>query len=303
MSKSKEIINKIKELNGGEYQSLMDIYLTKKGYENINQTGSKTGTNKTIKGTPDTYFKKGDKYIFAEYTTQEKNLLKKIKEDIKKCFDETKTGIPISKISEIIIGYTGDLKVYEEEELRGICKKHDIKVTLISVTTLAYDIYNEYPIIAKDELGIPIDTGQICSLEEFIEQYDKNELVTKLDTVFVSRDLEIEKILDFFKKDDLVILSGKPGVGKSRLALEVCNKYVKEFKGEKKIDSYAVFDKGKNIFDDMKKYFSGNETMKLIFIDDVNRISHFKYFVDLLKTGKNRIKIIATVRDYAKMIY
>ena len=44
--------------------------------------GTKSGTSKTTKGTPDTYFvTDGGKYVFVEYTTQQDNLIEKIESD------------------------------------------------------------------------------------------------------------------------------------------------------------------------------------------------------------------------------
>ena len=56
MSKLVDIKRKIDELDGGAFQNLCDVYLTCKGYKNGYSLGMVTGTNKTAKGNPDTYF-------------------------------------------------------------------------------------------------------------------------------------------------------------------------------------------------------------------------------------------------------
>ena len=61
------------QLDGGEYQKLMDAYLYKKyKYTNIEPLGSHTGTNKVTKGIPDSYVKlDNDKYVLIMYGTVE----------------------------------------------------------------------------------------------------------------------------------------------------------------------------------------------------------------------------------------
>ena len=56
MSKLTDIKYRIDQMDGGEFQNLCDEYLTCRGYRAQYQFGMKTGTNKTAKGNPDTYF-------------------------------------------------------------------------------------------------------------------------------------------------------------------------------------------------------------------------------------------------------
>ena len=56
MSRINEIQTMIKSLSPGAYQKLMDAYLHKKyEFENIETLGMQAGTDKTTKGTPDSY--------------------------------------------------------------------------------------------------------------------------------------------------------------------------------------------------------------------------------------------------------
>lgn len=103
MSKLNDIKKQIDQMDGGSFQNLCDAYLSCKGYRNIYSLGMNTGTNKTAKGSPDTYFLTAEnKYIFVMYTTQKNNFVKKAIEDIDKCFDVDKTGIPSNDIEKII---------------------------------------------------------------------------------------------------------------------------------------------------------------------------------------------------------
>lgn len=56
MSKLTDIKKRIDEMDGGGFQNLCDAYLSYKGYKNVYSLGMHTGTDKTAKGNPDTYF-------------------------------------------------------------------------------------------------------------------------------------------------------------------------------------------------------------------------------------------------------
>src|SRR5699024_10630511 len=86
MSKLTDIKNRINQMDGGAFQNLCDAYLSYKGYRNVYSLGMNTGTDKTAKGNPDTYFLTAEnKYVFVMYTTQKTDFLKKAMEDIDKC--------------------------------------------------------------------------------------------------------------------------------------------------------------------------------------------------------------------------
>ena len=63
---------------------------------------------------------------------------------------------------------------------------------------------------------------------------------------------------------------------------------------------YCIFNKGADLFEDLRVYFSQPGHF-LILVDDANRLSGFKYALQLLHDQRpdQTIKIIATVRDYA----
>ena len=80
----------------------------------------KSGTLKTTVGNPDTYFRnKNGKYVCVVYTTQQEGIFKKIKEDIEKCFDTTKTKLQINEIEEIVCCHTSSNLTYWQERMRN----------------------------------------------------------------------------------------------------------------------------------------------------------------------------------------
>ena len=56
MAKLTDIKYRIDQLDGGAFQNLCDAYLSCRGYGTGYSLGMNTGTDKTAKGNPDTYF-------------------------------------------------------------------------------------------------------------------------------------------------------------------------------------------------------------------------------------------------------
>ncbi|MCF6202947.1 MAG: hypothetical protein L3J59_04635 [Methylococcaceae bacterium] len=299
MAKINQIQKALQELDGGAFQKLADSYLLRKGYPQINPIGSVAGSNKVRKGTPDTLIPTDDgKYVFAEYTTISKNqVFSKFYDDIEKCLDEKKTGVPITKIREIVLCYTSELSAENIEKLREQCEKFEVNLNIFGLGAISYDLLEKYPSIAKNYLGVEVDTGQIVPLDEFISLYERNKLATTLKTNFHFRVDEKDSLLSLIQDNNLIIISGKAGVGKSRIAIECYRQYIRENNTYK---AYCIFNRGIDLFEDIKSYFSDSGDF-LIFVDDANRISGFQYIVQLLQTKRSdqNFKIIATVRDYA----
>jgi hypothetical protein len=298
MSKINQIQNKLKELDGGAFQKLADAYLHKKGYEQINSLGSVIGADKVRKGTPDTLvLLPNGKYVFAEHTTQQSGIYEKLKKDLDKCFDEEKTGIAVEKIDEVVICYTSTLDTSELDLLREQCQKRGVNLNIFGIDTLSYDLYQKYPGIARDFLNIEVDTGQILTPDDFVTAYDKNAIATPLSTTFHFREKELTQVLQELEESNLVVVSGKPGVGKSRFVLECCDRFVAD---HPEYNVRCIFLRGVDLFEDLRVYFAEPGSY-LIFVDDANRVSKFEYFIQLLSDQHEdqQIKVIATVRDYA----
>lgn len=299
MAKINQIQNALNELDGGAFQKLADSYLLRKGYPQINPIGSVAGNNKVRKGTPDTLILTSDgKYVFGEYTTiSSDKVFSKFSEDIAKCLDEDKTGIATNKIKEIVLCYTSDLSAKKIDDLLEQCEESKVNLNLFGLGAISYDLLEKYPGIAKDYLGIEVDTGQIVTLDEFVSQYEKNKLATTLQTEFHFRVDEKKDLLSLIQGSSLVIISGKAGVGKSRIAIECYRQFIKE---NKSYQAFCIFNQGIDLFEDIKSYFSDSGDF-LIFVDDANRISGFQYIVHLLQTKRSdqNFKILVTVRDYA----
>lgn len=299
MTKLNQIQNQLKAIDSARFQKLAETYLaTKHSYSEIIPVGSVIGRDKTRTGTPDSLFKsENGKFVFAEYTTQETGIAKKFADDLDKCFDENKTNIPNNEIEKIFLVCNGELTIEEKTDLIKKCQAKNCNLEFVEIGTLSSDLYQKYPQLAKDFLGIECETFQILSLPVFVEEYQKNQFTTPLDNQLFFRETELEQIRQSLDKVDLVIIQGKAGVGKTKIALEAISSF-------SKVNSpYRVFcisNKALDLYEDLRAYFSPDGHY-LILVDDANRLSQLTHVLRFLheQTENRRIKVILTVRDYA----
>lgn len=298
MSKLTDIKYRIDQMDGGAFQNLCDAYLSCKGYKNVYSLGMRTGTDKTAKGNPDTYFRTDDnKYIFVMYTTQKTDFLKKAHEDIDKCFE---TGVAKNDITEIIYCHTyGRLAPSEDQSLINHCKEYGVTLKLIGLDVLGYDIYYKYPILAKDFFNISIDSGQIMPMDIFISRHDANKMSAPLRTDFILREKELETAKETLTDHDVLMIAGPAGVGKTRFALELCQQLQKE----KNYNVLVIKSNNLQLHDDLIAALEAGKEY-LVLVDDANELTGLNFVLDYLIKVKSRprhiSKLILTVRDYAR---
>ena len=294
-------INKIQQailrLDGGVFQELMNAYLFKKyKFSNITCLGSKVGSTKTTKGIPDSYIElKNGKYILIMYGAVEAKTFSKLKKDIEDAYNKDKSHIDEIKIEEVICCYTtNNINIAQREELKTLFKNKN--VTLIGIDDMSYDIANNFQSLAKTYLDVSADSGQFCDIEEFIEKHDKSSINAPINIEFVDRK-EKSEIYNYLNNENLLLLIGRAGIGKTKLALEVCKEYITQ---NKTVKCLCIKNNGNDIYEDLIDYVE-NDNNYLIFIDDINEMHRIKSFMEFIKDKKEtcNIKILATVRDYA----
>ncbi len=299
MSKLNQIQNELLSKGQGEFQKLGDSYLAKKyPYAEIIPVGSTFGKDKTRIGTPDSLFKlENGRFLFVEYTTQETGLGNKFSKDLEKCFDEEKTNVPLSDVEKIVLACNGELSHEEKLEFIKKCQEKDCNLEFVEIGTLSFDLYQKYPQLAKDFLGVECETFQILPPSVFIEEYQKNQFATPLDNQFFFREKELEAISQSLGTSDLIIIQGKAGVGKTKTSLKAMFDYAGE-NSQYKI--FCISNKSLDLYQDLKAYFSVDGNY-LILVDDANRLSQLQHILRLIheQTENRRVKIILTVRDYA----
>ena len=285
------------QLEGGAFQKLFDTYLYKKyKFKNIQTLGVQTGTNKPTKGIPDSYVLTDDeKYILINYGTVSSRSTEKIRADILSCFDKSKLSLPKDKIKKIICGH-GSTNIHIEQ-FDSIKETIDgVEIELIGIDTLSHDLALFYPHIAKDELGIAIDTNQFFEVEDFVKVYDANGINAPVNCDFLYRESEITETCTSILNNKVTILTGPPGIGKTRLALEVCRQ---QDDGKTKV--FCVKSNGNLLYEDVKYYIS-DPGRYLVFFDDANMVVSFDNVLDTILTLSTDfdVKVLISVRDYAK---
>jgi len=298
MGKVSVIEERLKAINETKFQELCDAYISLKYYKSraFSRTGSLLGKEKTTKGTPDSFVQLNDgTYLFIESTTQQTGLLEKLKTDISKCLKELDVSISKNKLREIILCFNSkaDLKVISELTTYS----NPISVKFVTIDDLALQISLHYRTLAKEYLDLPLDSGQIVSLDKFVEQYNQNSqsIATPIDNQLLHRENELSSIIEMLAASDLIVISGSPGIGKTKLAVET----IKEFQSRFEYSCFAVLNKDYDILEDLAFYFD-NTSKNILFIDDANRFDRLlqiKGFADDAKF--EQLKIVLTVRDYA----
>lgn len=294
------ITTKLKEMEGGLFQRLCDDWLHRQGYKNINSTGMMDATNRVKKGTPDSLFiLENGRYACAEYSVQDDRLFSKLQNDVLKCLDEEKTGIPNEQIDKIIICYLGKLSAREIESLKQICRSRDIQLIPYGLDAIAHSIQNTYPILATEYLDMDLDTGQILSVDDFVARYSRNKLTTSIDNDILFQDELMGESISLLESNKLLLISGQSGTGKTLFAVHLLRK-IQEKENDLKI--LCLFDKGVDLYNDITAYLS-EPGEYLIFIDDANRLDNrIDYLLHYLNdpNSTRNIRILATVRDYAR---
>ncbi len=294
MSKVNQIEIAIRELEGGKFQKLCDSFITAKENVEITSTGSHVGTDKTIKGTPDSYFiNENGQFVFIEYTTtQKKGLLNKILDDIDKCFDISKTKIPKEKIDKIIYCHIDKIEANEKNKIIKLCQKNNCAFVNYDVSSLSFELAHSFPQVANDILNISTDTQQILLPKKFIEE--KSRTIT-LENRFYHREDEKKKIKTYLDTNDLIVITGDAGVGKTRIALEVINEYLKE---NPNYFGCCIENRYATLEDDFLNLYHSHDNI-LLLLDDSNRIAQLSMILSFINQKPQKLKLILTVRNYA----
>lgn len=296
MSKLNQIQNAIRQLDGGAYQKMMDEYLYKRfGFDNITPLGSHTGTDKTTKGTPDSYVRnQSGKFILIAYGSTEEAPSAKIEKDILSCLDETKTGVCVQDIEQIICCHTStNISVGQQKQLYS----HFENTIIIGMGDISFELSLKYPSIAKDHLGVGIDTHQIFDKDDFLKYISRNIFATPLDMPLLCREVEADELLELLNTQSVVLICGRSGIGKTKLALETAEIFANTYGYALKV----LKSNNEPIYDDLQTTFI-DEKDYIVVIDDADQLIQVKHLVDMVHSNgrMHRTKILMTVRDYAK---
>ncbi|MFP9114760.1 hypothetical protein ACLI1A_12530 [Flavobacterium sp. RHBU_3] len=297
-----QIIEKqLAAINDMVFQELCDGFILRRypDYATFSRVGSQSGKQKSRKGTPDSLLLlHSGHYICLEYSTNVSRGVKKLAEDIEKCLNAEFVKIPVEKITEIVVVFNFNIINEDIEKLKGLVEHLDIRLTLYNLDALSLELHLNHRDLAHRYLDIPIDTGQLISSDRFVKEYNKanHSIATPLNNPFLHREEELALLTQVVGRENLVILCGPAGVGKTKLALEAIAVFQASNPG---YASFCLSYKHVTLFDDLQTHLdkSGNY---ILFVDDANRIDAFGQvlgFLKELRTGA--LKVVMTVRDYA----
>lgn len=302
MSKVQSIADRLLQINGDVFQELCDSFLVLRNsnYKSFVRSGSVPDKQKTRKGTPDSFMLlPNGRYLFLEATTYDpKKLFQKLVDDVKKCFDTNKTSIPKEKIREIVLCFNSNLTLEQTNSIQSLINEYNeyTELSIYGLDRLSTEIAIHHRNLAREYLDLPLDSGQLVSLDQFVDSYNKSSqrIATPLDNEFKHRADELSSLKESLLNHDLLILSGPPGVGKTRLAIEAVRQFLKEHLD---YDGYAIANRDTDISEDLSQYISSS-SKTVLFVDDVNRYDRFSQVLGFFQYAQ-KLKLIMTVRDYA----
>lgn len=292
MNLRNKIEQHIKELEGGKFQKLGDAYLSRKYDFNIVSLGSQEGTDKTTKGTPDSYAYEDGKYFYIMYGTH-KSVISKLGGDIqsvkKKILEE---NIAEDKVGRLICCHTSsNITIKQKEDLEKMAEPYQLE--LIGINEIANNLTKiDFQFLAKEYLSISESTEQVWSINDFIRIHDESKTNAPISNDYIG---DVSEIINTIKSSEkrIFLISAKPGTGKTRLAIEICS-----LLDRNEYNIICVKSNNQDIYQDVKCNLNLHKE-NIVFIDDVNTTQNYISTLGLLNTTSN-IQFILTVRDYAK---
>lgn len=76
------------------------------------------------------------------------------------------------------------------KKLHDHCRFYAISLSIWGLDEIANQVHNKYRSMAKDFLGLSIDTNQILNIKDFIRKSDENGMSAPLSTTFQDREKE-----------------------------------------------------------------------------------------------------------------
>ena len=289
----------LKSIHESDFQNLIIRFLKFKGYEFISAPGAMDAKNKTKKGTPDALFHGLDrnKYVLCEMTTKNKKdskteFMKKLKGDIDHCFNFEKTGIENSKVDEVILACNSriDLSEYDElkQYLKGNYQNENLRV--YSIQNLAEELVS-FPDIDDFFPNIALFDG-ISTLEGFIEN-SKKGIRPDLKNKYLKDEESFNIVKSILKDNDILLIHGPQGIGKTRLSIEVA----KDFSAENNYNVLIINYYDNELKNNLYKIIKENQDYMIIF-DNYTDYKTIDYLINRIQQihNKSKFKFLLTLR-------
>ncbi|RYE26588.1 MAG: hypothetical protein EOP45_03725 [Sphingobacteriaceae bacterium] len=294
--------NAIYKSDAGPFQKMIEYYLLRNFKGEHSTPGGMENKDKTRPGRPDIYMLlESRRYLLCEITTHDdqdgEKYAKKLKKDLLDCLDFEKLRLENAEVERIVIATNGSPDPILRKELETIIKPYGITLEVLGFNRLVEFFYHEGKLWARDNLSIPFPTGQIIDKTEFLRQYGKKQIASPLDNPLHGRETEMESLIAATEKHEIVVLTGKPGVGKSRLALSAIDAFTERYP---EYHALFVVTTGEAIADDLASFIEPGKHY-IVLIDDANRqLESLRPALAKALNENIHIKFLMTVRDYAK---
>lgn len=283
------IESELKQIDGGRFQTLANQYLFRKlELWQFNAYGSQGGTDKTVPGVPDAFAMNDDRFVLIAHTTQQSDVKEKLETEIKTCLDGAKVSVPESKIGKIICCHTKfHLSLDDENYLRSI----DDRVEIVGPDQIAQDLATRYPLLAHECLGTPIVHHALQTLDEYMKKQEASRFSSGHSYDFLYRDQDYEDLGDEIDAHSIVVLVGKTGCGKTRLAVEVGAHYSETHGMDFLILESTAIGRCDN---DIELYLR-DSCGAVVVVDDAHDQAVLNHLLDIALLN-NRVKLIMTSR-------
>lgn len=288
MSRLNMIQERLLQLDGGPFQKLAEAYVYRKLHlKSVTVLGSQPGTDKPTTGVPDAHGFVDDEAILIAFTTAQCKSFRKLKSDIEEC---TSVQIPNGYSRRIICCHLVQRLTPEQEgELLGLGPR----IELFGLNTIAEDLAFDYHDLAADFLHVPIGTGALVTVSEWVEREGRKSFATPQSGPLRHRDGELKELEKKLGQVQILVLKGSSGSGKTRLALEV----VKRYAGNRQIEPYVLAQAWiSGVAEDVNAFLSEGEAVLLV--DDAQLSEGFDAVLEAVVRNPG-LRVIFTVRDYA----
>ena len=294
MSRTTDIERALAAIEGGAFQKLAEAYVYRKyKLTSITALGSQFGTNKAAKGIPDAHAFMGDRVYLVGFTTQQNASVNKLEKDIDDCFVAAKcAGIVPDDIAKVICCHTCQ-RVSPKDE-RKLRSKFEGKVELVGPDTIVKDLTHDYADLAMDHLQVPVGTGAITTLDEFITAEERRGYSTPHSKALRGREKDVAELTALLCERQLVIVSGQSGIGKTKLALET----VKAYSASAHCEVLAIESRScGNAAEDINRFL--RDACAVVLIDDADQLVDLGTLLRTVLLNEG-LHVVMTVRDYAR---
>jgi len=291
-------------MGGAFFQDVANAVISQEYGASLAAPGTPIGKDKTRPGRPDAFFTlPNGQYILVEHTTLDDDrrglFFDKLKNDLEGCLNFERLGIKPDQVDRIVVCSNGRVTLKDREALKKHTDPFGISLTIKDIQALASYLSFEGRAIVKAYMTVPVPGGYLLTRQQFVEQYKKRHMVSPLDTTWVGRYDRVADLETIIKNSDLVVVKGAAGAGKTRTVLEAIHEFLTQ---HKEYRAFYVLHQAESIAEDLLVHIRPDKCYILL-LDDANwQIGNLRRSISQLVVSANgSVKIVATVRDYAKV--